>query len=661
MENSRVGALLGLLDAAGDTGARVAVLRARLALPERTVGHYLKALEDRGLIRREGRREGRRALLTAAGRAEARAAQQAPAERAAVTPGAAPSAAGARAWADALDALPAAPLRAFGRLLLCGVAARHGLRKDLGDGWGCAVALGGTGTGKTALARWVARVLGLDPSDVVRLVPHETAGSLFGRRVQAPGGAWHVEPSPVLAQPFVCLDEWDKAAPDMRQAATALLLGSARERHEGAGAVELRPHAYLTLNAGDASVLPDAVRRRAVLLDTGPLRSLLRYRIDAAVRDLLDADLPRLRLDRLNVKPLSQGAFSELRRRLVEGLTPEGWDLSDVEGVARLAAGRVALGMEPGASAAATAADYLTCAATWGGARADANPEEAELLLRAALDARIAQASAALDLTRTRTERLAELRRLATALAAEAESGSADPTVKALRLSARRVKAAATRADMDAEWEAAAEDRETAQETLRAWAEEDAAEERRAEEAERIRAAAEQARRQQVAQAAAQRRAAQEQARRASEAQRSALAPMLEAARAQAASLGRLVRRTDPWGGLLELGVVQRAPDPAGGGLWAKLAGPSYVDWLGRKAWRDNGPELAREAHAAAKEAVAALRAGRLPGVGALAAVGIGRAPLSASPAPPALPRAAGAPYPPKPRVGGLGRGPGGV
>jgi hypothetical protein len=101
-------------------------------------------------------------------------------------------------------------------------------------------------------------------------------------------------------------------------------------------------------------------------------------------------------------------------------------------------------------------------------------------------------------------------------------------------------------------------------------------------------------------------------------------------------------------------------PVPASGRpCWRRRRRPTWTGWARRR-----GPARAptsQEAHAAAKEAVAALRAGRLPGPGLLAAAGIARALLAAAPAAPVLPQAAGAPYPPKPRVGGVGRGPGGV
>jgi hypothetical protein len=321
-------------------------LQERCALPEKTRRDATSRLESRGLIARDGRKW---ICLTAAGEAEAGA----------ELPGLALSG----LLDGALSQIPAEGLRAFVRLMLSNVIARHHLGDHITDGWGCHVAVGPTKTCKTAMGEIVAEVFALDKVDAIRTASAETPGSLFARHETTAGGRTYV-PSPVLSQPFVCVDELDKAPAELRRAFMLLAQGRTRQKGEGTEQLEVRPVVLFCAN-GTPSVIRAEYRRRAVVLDTSPLKGQLRGAY-AAMRSVFGA-LPRLRLDAM--RPPAAELPSDLRAKvlgaLAEGLTEAGYDQLDERAIELMALGRVPLvGGDVRIAAFATAADYLTCART---------------------------------------------------------------------------------------------------------------------------------------------------------------------------------------------------------------------------------------------------------------------------------------------------------
>ncbi len=349
-------AVLTALAAAGDTGIRPGgELAGAAGLPETTARVVVARLVTRGLARRDGKR---RIWATAAGCAEAGAG----------TPG--PSL--APALDDAIGCLPAEALRAFTRLQVAAIPVRWHFAREIADGWPAFISIGPTSTGKTAIARLICRIYGLEPLVAIRAAFRETAGSLVGRRerdAQSPTG-WRVEPSPVLSLPYVAIDEWDKASAAVQAAAGGLLMGDTadvleRERFE------IRPTPYITLNASREGLhaLHDAHVRRSVVLDTGPLQPLLRDLDEDVARLLGGVVIPHLHLDRIRppMASLPADLRALLRSELHAGLTERGRQLTDVETLSRLALGRSAItGGSLEDAALATAADYLTCASTLG-------------------------------------------------------------------------------------------------------------------------------------------------------------------------------------------------------------------------------------------------------------------------------------------------------
>jgi MarR family len=353
-------AVLAALTVAGDEGLRPGELASAAALAKRTASEAVRRLAERGLVRRDGKR---RLWATAAGRSEAGAG----------TPG--------LELAPALDAtlacFPAEAQRAFARLLLSAVPARWHLANDHIDGWAGFIALGPSKTGKTSLARLACRVYGLDELEAITLAQDETRGSLLARREPDRESAtgYRVRTSSLLELPFACIDEWDKAPEPVRSAASRLLLGHTAAELEGER-LSLRPTVLVCLNTGREGLrgLHEAHVRRSVVLDTTPLGALVAD-IDVAMHRLFASNevaIPRLTLARLRhpAGALPDELRQLLRDELRAGLTEEGWRLSDVEPLARIALGRAALAETTLEQAVlATALDYLSCAATVGHAR----------------------------------------------------------------------------------------------------------------------------------------------------------------------------------------------------------------------------------------------------------------------------------------------------
>jgi hypothetical protein len=349
-EESVIAALAG----AGELGLSPAELQVRTGLAERTQRWAVNRLMEAGLVGRQGERG--RLFLTQAGMAQTGSA----------TPEA-PVGSPAAALDAALGLLPAETLRAFVRLLVSVVVARHHLHEARPSGWLSAIACGPTGTGKTLAGAIVCRVLGLNPALHIRLVGSETERSLWGRREQVPGGGWAFRPSPALGLPFLGLDELDKAPAELRVATLKLLQGEARVPAED-GVVEVLPAVLATTNASPASIRSE-YQRRAVVLGTSALQPLLADMDVAAGRILAPGRLPALDLGRLRPpsSELPEADLRAMRELLKTALTEDGWVLCGLRGLELAALGRAAVwGLGTSDAAVGTATDYLACAWTVG-------------------------------------------------------------------------------------------------------------------------------------------------------------------------------------------------------------------------------------------------------------------------------------------------------
>jgi DNA-binding transcriptional ArsR family regulator len=279
----------------------------------------------------------------------------------------------ARDVAATLDLLPSEAHRALARLALSAVVARRARERDGVTGWPSFGLWGPPGTAKTTVGRLLARLLGLSEPETVRVASDLDRAELLGRRVPDGSGGYRFAPAALLGRPLVCLDELDKVRGDARGDALRLLQGDSAlvlEREHLVVAATV----VVTLNAGHdpRDVLPaDRLRRMVHVSTAGVPEAACRK----AARRLFDeGSMPVLDLDRLDV-PAGVGAevagfFDEV---VVRSLLPGARPLYPGHALTLIVPGRMALhGADEGAAAEAVAADFLTCAATWGGALPDA-------------------------------------------------------------------------------------------------------------------------------------------------------------------------------------------------------------------------------------------------------------------------------------------------
>ncbi len=256
--------------------------------------------------------------------------------------------------------------RAFLELLVCAVIARHHLGAQRREAHLGFIAIGETGTGKSAMGGLVCHLFGL-PGPLHKMhVPAHTAGSMLGRRVQDADG-WRFVPAPVTRLPFVMLDEFDKAEEPVQRRAWLFLDGSLDQQLEDQ-VHELLPTPLLTANpprSGDRYAhLRQEYRRRSVVLDTGAmagrsheLEDLLgRFYATAAATD-------RLHLDALVPPAALDASALEVLRTVRHALTPHGAEeFPGLRALELATLGRCALlgdGADQAAAAYATGVAYL--------------------------------------------------------------------------------------------------------------------------------------------------------------------------------------------------------------------------------------------------------------------------------------------------------------
>lgn len=304
-----------VLEAAADLGGEAGAgqIAAAAGVPTRTATRALTALRDAGLL--EGAKGGKgRVRLTPSGWA-ARPASAAPVSAGAVVD-------------EALDLWASLGMyahRAFLELLLSAVIGRHHIGEGKPDRHLAFVAVGESGTGKSALAQMACTVLGLDPVDHELYVPAQAPGSVIGRRVRADGGfGW--EPAPVAGRPLVLFDEFDKADEAVRKALLPYLDGRVLVQFEGERC-RLCPTPMLAGNPPRAGErlghIRAEFRRRSVLLDTG-YAAHRGTDLEHALHAFYDQRRPHLDLEQLRPPATVPPVARDLLGSLGHALTPAG-------------------------------------------------------------------------------------------------------------------------------------------------------------------------------------------------------------------------------------------------------------------------------------------------------------------------------------------------
>lgn len=311
LTDSRSAVLMALTELGGEAGA--GEVAAAAGVPPRTVTRALAALRDAGLAESASGGKGR-VRLTPSGWA-ARPASAAPVSAGAVVD-------------EALDLWASLDLyahRAFLELLLSAVVGRHHIGAGKPDRHLAFVAVGESGTGKSALAGMACSVLGLDPVDHELYVPAQAPGSVIGRRVRADGGySW--EPAPVAGRPLVLFDEFDKADEAVRKALMPYLDGRVLVQFEGERC-HLSPTPMLAANpprTGDRlGHIRAEFRRRSVLLDTG-YAAHRGIDLEQALHACYERPRRHLDLAQLRPPPALSAEARELLSSLGRALTPAG-------------------------------------------------------------------------------------------------------------------------------------------------------------------------------------------------------------------------------------------------------------------------------------------------------------------------------------------------
>jgi hypothetical protein len=230
--------------------------------------------------------------------------------------------------------------RALVELMAAAVIARHHLGAARPEGHLGFMAIGPTGTGKSAAGRLVCHLFGWPLDEHLVHVPAETVGSLLGRRERVDDGdGWRFVPAPTTALPFLVLDEWDKADREVQRHGWRYFDGKLRVRAE-TGWQEMRPTPLLTANGDPAQVTRPEYRRRSAVLSTAAMAGRGRE-IGRLLRRLSPTD--RLDLGRL-VPParLDEAALAVLEVA-EEFLTEAGREEFDLPGLELAALGRCAL------------------------------------------------------------------------------------------------------------------------------------------------------------------------------------------------------------------------------------------------------------------------------------------------------------------------------
>ncbi len=252
---------------------------------------------------------------------------------------------------ELIGMLPTDLHRSFCQLLLSGIIAKPHLADVYDDGYPAFILEGETKSFKTALAKVVCKVLGLQPEETIYPLFSAIAGELGIRRFRSKGDSFHISASLLFKQPFVCLDEFDKVTDrDTRRNVLFFLDGRSKFKAEGE-TVENRVCTMVTLNTkiGKEGItrfgIPEPYIRRSIVADTEHVRMELKD-IDLVAKKIFEMkDFPRIDLSKLRLAgtELPNDVFDCLRRLLFDCVEESYQGLVDTMPLVILTLGRSAL------------------------------------------------------------------------------------------------------------------------------------------------------------------------------------------------------------------------------------------------------------------------------------------------------------------------------
>jgi len=276
-----------------------------------------------------------------------------------------------------INMLPTELHRAFFRLLLSGIIAKYYLFDVYDDGYPAFILGGETKSFKTALAKVVCRLLGLEPEENIYPLFSAIAGEFGIRRFRTKGNDhYSIAASPLFKQPFICLDEFDKVTDRDTRRNVLFFLDGRKKFPVEAELVENRTCTMVTLNTkiGKESIarfgIPEPYIRRSIVADTEHVRMELKD-VDLVAKKIFEMkDFPKINLDKLHLActELPNDVFNYLRNLLL-GCTDEPFQgLIDTRPLDILTLGCSALlGGDVREAAYQTVWDRLVCLESMGG------------------------------------------------------------------------------------------------------------------------------------------------------------------------------------------------------------------------------------------------------------------------------------------------------
>ena len=273
--------------------------------------------------------------------------------------------------------LPTEAHKALFRITLSGIAAKYLLLKHFDNNWPASIIGGSTKGLKTGLAEITCRLIKeLNPPKNIYPLQTATAGEFGIRRFRTKGG-FDIARSPYFNEPFICLDEWDKALTKAVKTNALFFADGRREFFVEGKKVVNHCYPFITLNTTfEKFGIPDPYIRRSIVVNTDYLKDELKN-VDLVTEDirrlLSSPKAPKISLRSLSPirTSFSREEFLFMRNLFMENVKEEYKNLVDTKPLEILTLGRLSLLGEEDVKEAIfqTVWDRLECLETMEGAK----------------------------------------------------------------------------------------------------------------------------------------------------------------------------------------------------------------------------------------------------------------------------------------------------